>query len=102
MNKNSKQTGRVNYIWVLAGGYLLYLAGKLIVLLWKGEGGSGIVGVLSAMVFAGVGGALLYREWKAYQYGKAHIDDPETWNDGDEGLDVPPEEPGEREDRHGL
>lgn len=27
---NPNQTGRVNYIWVLAGGYLIYLAYKLL------------------------------------------------------------------------
>lgn len=102
MNKNNRQTGRVNYIWVLAGGYLWYLAAKIVGTMWKGEAGSGIIGVLAAVVFAGVGSALLYREWKAYQYGKAHIDDPETWSDAPEELDEKPEEPTEGEDHHGA
>ena len=29
MKNEKKQTGRVNYVWVLAGGYLLYLAAQL-------------------------------------------------------------------------
>lgn len=84
MKRNEKQqTGRVNYIWVLAGGYLLYLGGKLLYGLYRdgGEGLSPVVAIAAAAVFAAVGIALLAREWKAYRYALAHKDDPSTWND---------------------
>jgi threonine/homoserine/homoserine lactone efflux protein len=32
-----KPTGRVNYIWILAGGYLFYLAYQLFSGLWEGD-----------------------------------------------------------------
>ena len=76
-----KPTGRVNYIWVMAGMYLLYLAYKLFVGLWKGDADRPWVNVLGGLVFAVAAVLLMLREWRAYQYGKAHIDDPETWSD---------------------
>ena len=32
-----KPTGKVNYIWVLAAGYLIYVAYKLFGRVWSGE-----------------------------------------------------------------
>lgn len=83
-----KQTGRVNYVWVLAGGYLLYTSFKLIRGL--GESGHLLISIGSAALFAAVGGWLLWREWKAYRYGMEHMDDPETWSD--EPQEALPEE----------
>lgn len=81
-----KQTGRVNYVWVLAGGYLLYLAIQLLGGVFYGKSDTPAIGICGGVVFAVVGGMLIYREWKAYQYGKAHIDDPSTWSDEPEEL----------------
>ena len=33
----------------------------------------------AGVVFAAAGAVVLWREWKAYQYAKAHKDDPDTW-----------------------
>lgn len=93
---NKKQTGRVNYIWILAGGYLLYLAFQLVKSMADGDAGSPVVSVIGAVVFTAAAVLLFLREWKAYQYGKAHIDDPETWSD--ESAEELPED----EDREDL
>ena len=66
-----KQNGprKVNYIWVLAGGYLLYLAGKLIIEMVKGIAVMKIWKLLIALLFVVIGGYLCIREWKIYRYG---------------------------------
>ena len=38
-------------------------------------------------MFVLVGAFLLLREWKAYRYGQAHIDDPTSWSLDDEDED---------------
>lgn len=82
MEKTPKQqTGRVNYVWVLAGGYLLYLAFQLVRGVVIGDTSLPVVAVLSAAAFAAVGTFLLWREWQAYRFAQAHKDDPSTWND---------------------
>ena len=49
------------------------------------------------------GAAILWREWRAYQYAKAHKDDPDTWTLDDdpapEAGTAEPEEPEEPKDR---
>lgn len=94
---NKKPTGRVNYVWVMAGGYLLYLAVQLFRGVIDGTGGNMALGIGGGVVYAVVGVLLLRREWKAYQYGQAHKDDPTTWSDetAEEAalpLEEPPEE----------
>lgn len=84
-----KQTGRVNYVWVLAGGYLIYLALQLFRNVLAETSDDPVVGIAGGVAFTVIGGALILREWRAYQYGKAHIDDPSTWSDE-------PEEPEEK------
>ncbi len=79
-NKNH-QRGVVNYVWVLGGGYLLYTAFQLFRRLFSGEADSAAINILGGGFFAVVGALMLLREWKAYQYGKAHINDPESWSD---------------------
>ena len=79
-----KPSGRANYVWVLGGGYLVYTAYKLIRDLIKGQSEMYVMSILSAVIFAAVGGWMLWREWKAYKYGKDHIDDPSTWSLEDE------------------
>ena len=87
MKNDKKQTGRVNYFMVVAGGYLIYLAYQLVRDTMKGETTQLWLSVGAAVLFVVVGGLLLLREWKAYQYGQAHIDDPETWSDDPEVLE---------------
>jgi len=74
-----KKNGKVNYVWVLAGGYLAYLGAQLLFGVGKSE--TPMVGLIGGLVFVIIGGALMLREWKAYKYGLDHIDDPETWSD---------------------
>ena len=74
-----KKSGKVNYVWVLAGGYLAYLGAQLLFGVGKSE--TPMVGLIGGLVFVIVGGLLMLREWKAYKYGLEHIDDPETWSD---------------------
>ena len=83
-----KQTGRVNYIWVLAGGYLIYLAYKLIRGLFAGEAVNPLIAIPCIALFLLVGGWVLLREWKAYKYGMDHIDDPDSWSDEDEDAEL--------------
>ena len=88
-----KPTGKVNYIWVLAAGYLIYVAYKLFGRVWSGEAESLPVNIGGGVVFAVAAAFLLLREWRAYQYGLAHKDDPETWSDEpeDEAAEELPE-----------
>ena len=74
-----KKSGKVNYVWVLAGGYLAYLGAQLLFGVGKSE--TPMVGLIGGLVFVIVGGALMLREWKSYKYGLDHIDVPETWSD---------------------
>lgn len=74
-----KKNGKVNYVWVLAGGYLAYLGAQLLFGVGKSE--TPMVGLIGGLVFVIIGGLLMLREWKAYKYGLDHIDDPETWSD---------------------
>lgn len=83
MNHDSNQKpqrGVVNYVWVLGGGYLLYTAFRLFQRLWTGETETVALNVIGGSFFAIVGTVMLWREWKAYQYGKKHIDDPSSWS----------------------
>ena len=75
----NKQRGWVNYFRVLAGGYLLYLAYRLMRGIWDGTAEQVALNAAAGVVFAAAGAVVLWREWKAYQYAKAHKDDPDTW-----------------------
>ena len=74
MEQEKKPRGNVNYVWVLAGGYLVYLAFQLLRGVFKGETDYPVVGILGGAAFAAFGGWLLWR-------GGDHKDDPETWSD---------------------
>lgn len=88
MSNGKKQTGKVNYVWVLAGGYLLYLAAQLLINVIRGTSDTPAIGIAGGVVFLAIGGWLLWREWKAYRYGLEHKDDPSTWSDEEaEGND---------------
>ena len=67
--KKEKGPRQVNYLWVLAGAYLVYLGGELIYGVIKGESTLEFFGILAAVVFILVGGWLCLREWKIYRYG---------------------------------
>ena len=93
--RDKKQTGRVNYIWVLGGGYLIYTAIQLFRNLPQAP--QATVKKLGGTVFTVAGAWMLWREWKAYRYGVEHIDDPDSWTDE---LELP-EEPEEEEEKGG-
>ena len=61
--QKQEQTGQVNFVWALAGGYLIYLGGKLLYSLYRdGTGSSPVLVVIpAAAVFIGVGFWLLRR-----------------------------------------
>ena len=86
MNHQKKQTGKVNYVWVLAGGYLIYLAIKVFREVFLGRSSNPIFSIVGGVVFVVIGLAVMLREWRAYQYGLKHIDDPTTWSDELEEL----------------
>lgn len=84
-----KPRGSVNYIWVLGGCYLLYTAVQLGRRLFSGQTDSPALNIGGLVVFGVAGTLMLWREWRAYRYGLAHKDDPETWSldDDEEGND---------------
>ena len=84
---SNKKTGKVNYVWVVAGGYLLYLAAQLFFGVIRGDSDSPAVGIGGGILFLAVGGWLLWREWSAYQYGAKHKDDHSTWSDEEPEAD---------------
>ena len=81
MEQEKKPSGNVNYVWVLAGGYLVHLAFQLLRGVFKGETDYPGVGILGGAALAAFGGGRLWREWKAYKFAMDHKDDPETWSD---------------------
>ena len=83
---SNKKSGKVNYVWVLAGGYLLYLAAQMFLNVIRRTSDSPAIGIgemaVERVLYHFVaGGWLLWREWSAYQYGVKHKDDPSTWSD---------------------
>ena len=86
-----KKSGKVNYVWVLAGGYLVYLGAQLLFGIPKSETPVAL-DLIAGLAFVVIGGLLLLREWKAYKYGLDHIDDPETWSEDGVEEDALPEE----------
>lgn len=60
-----KPTGRVNYIWVLAAMYLLYVAYQLFSRAWKGEAESLPLNIVGGVVFLAAAVLLVLREWRA-------------------------------------
>lgn len=91
-----KRRGSVNYIWVLGGCYLLYVAVQLGRRLFSGQTDSPALNLGGLVVFGAAGALMLWREWRAYRYGLAHKDDPDTWTledeaDGGDGNALPEE-----------
>ena len=81
MEQKKKPRGTVNYVWVLAGGYLVYLAFQLLRGVFNRETDYPAVGIIGGAAFAAFGGWMLWREWKTYKFAMDHKDDPTTWND---------------------
>ena len=103
MEQEKRPRGNVNYVWVLAGGYLVYLATQLFGNVISGKSDTPALGIAGGVVFVVIGCGLLIREWRAYQYGRAHIDDPETWNDDPvevQEITEDAEKPEEGEEHH--
>ena len=81
MDQEKRPRGRVNYVWVLAGGYLVYTAVQLFKGAAKGETDYPALGIIGGVLFVAFGGFMLWREWKAYRFALEHKDDPTTWSD---------------------
>ena len=60
---------RVNYVWVLAGGYLGYLGIKILVEMIKGTAVTAVWKYLVSIIFIIIGVYLLIREWLLYRHG---------------------------------
>lgn len=88
-----KPTGKVNYVWVLAGGYLVYLAAKVLKVVVDGNSDAPMVTIPFAIGYALLGAWLLRREWRAYRYGVEHKDDPDSWSDEHDALEGTEERP---------
>lgn len=71
MRKNNKERvpRQVNYLWVLAGGYLMYLGAKLIYDVIRGSSTIVALNVVAGVIFIGVGAAVCLREWRIYRFG---------------------------------
>lgn len=75
-----------NYIWVLAGGYLVYLGVSLLLQVFRGAASGGALSLAAGVGFTAAGGALLLREWRLYRGGAAkdaRDEPPETSSGGD-------------------
>ena len=71
MWKKDKEKGprTTNYLWVLAGMYLIYMGADLIYSVIKGTTTIAALSIAAAVLFIGVGGAVCLREWRIYRYG---------------------------------
>ena len=56
-----KKSGKVNYVWVLAGGYLVYLGAQLLFGIPKSETPVAL-DLIAGLAFVVIGGLLLLRE----------------------------------------
>ena len=81
--KQAQIDQRRRMIQLLAGTYLLYLAYQLMKGIWDGTAETVALNAAAGAVFAVAGAMVLWREWKAYQYAKAHKDDPDSWSQDD-------------------
>lgn len=67
--KNRNGRRGVNFVWPLAGGYLVYLGGKLLWMCYRGESSSMVLSTLAGIVFMALGGLVVLREWHIYRGG---------------------------------
>ena len=61
MDQEKRPRGRVNYVWVLAGGYLVYTAVQLFKGAAKGETDYPALGIIGGVLFVAFGGFMLWR-----------------------------------------
>ena len=85
--EQKKGPRKVNYVWVLAGGYLIYLGGKLLWECYKNVNANPVICVIAGIIFMVVGGLVIRREWFVY---RNSIQNPET--DEEEAEELPGEE----------
>lgn len=82
MGKKGDERGNVRYLWVLVGGYLLYLAWQQAQVLLRGDYDNAtyaLIFALSGIAFAAVGAFVLFREWASWRRSqKAKDQDDET------------------------
>lgn len=57
------------YIWAVAGLYLIYLGVRQFMALFGGTASIPVLNAASGIIFLAVGGAVLWREWRAYRRG---------------------------------
>ncbi len=75
MFKKNGRSGRgVNFVWPLAGGYLVYLGGKLLWMCYRGESSNMVLSTLAGIAFMVLGGLVILREWHIYRGGNAPTD----------------------------
>ena len=87
MEKKNNKGRQVNYIWAVAGGYLVYLGAKLLYEAFQGAAGHVWIGIVAGIVFIGVGGWLVFREWQAYRYR-----DVSSEQDAEQNAELPADE----------
>ena len=95
--ENENGPRQVNYLWVLAGGYLVYLGAELLYGVFKGESTLGFWGILAAAAFFVVGGWVCLREWRIYRYGAKEDQQPAAEEEPDELPESPEEADTEEE-----
>ena len=67
--KNRNGRRGVKFVWPLAGGYLVYLGGKLLWMCYRGESSSMVLSTLAGIMFMVLGGLVVLREWHIYRGG---------------------------------
>ena len=67
---------KINLVWVLAGGYLIYLGFRQFLDFYRGETAYPMLSVGSGAVFVIVGLLLLLREWRAYHRREQEQENP--------------------------
>ena len=76
----------INNLWVLAGGYLIYLGVSLLYGACRGTASGGVLSFAFGAGFTAVGGALLLREWRnAGPRRDAPEEEPPAPDGGEEG-----------------
>lgn len=58
---------KINLVWVLAGGYLIYLGIRQFLGWYRGDTAYPALGLASGAAFVGFGAFLLLREWRNYR-----------------------------------
>lgn len=98
--QKQEQTGQVNFVWALAGGYLIYLGGNLLYSLYRdgarqfsGSGGCSRCGGVHRRGFLAAAPGM-----EGVSVRRRHKDDPSTWNDDPVEEELPADNGDEEED----